>query len=645
MAYKQSKITSGNHPDFGKKVYIFGYYSLVSDNSGSVNLYRRTIDGDWEYIGAITQASSGSSYGDSISVSNSYIVIGEPLYDSGKGRVGIFSWDDPTVLIEEYVGAESGCFFGSSLSISRDYLLIGSYGANLNAGEVHLYITGEGDDWVEYNNNPISPSALKADDYFGHQVAISDSNMIIGAYGDNNKRGAIYVYNYDRISNSCDQTQKILAIDGDINDQFGISLSASGEYFVVGANRAEHFSGEPNAGAVYIYKRGARWNVVDKLIGTDEESYRGNYFGDSVCINDDYIVVGSPYARGRGVVDIFYKRRSWGHLKKIWGSDSVEGDEFGKSVFVSGRFLIVGASSAGDFGNVYYFEDVPSRVRLAQEFTVNKEYVPSKASVYLKRYGSNYSNCWDIRNTSRTVIDSSNFSDITQESNIIIFDDSIPGFTGNGYMIMDNDDALNFSVINYPIRTFTPDKFYLWMRFLLIDGDEFEIDILLDGEKIRSLSGEVDNTSLLTWEWIGTSIVIPDSRDHILGVKIKKKGLAIDKIYIDALGIEPYAEGPDCSSSPYLTVHMKMYDSLDNVPGESLFVYDYKNSLRHIVQSDWYNFNIRVLDNSHGYLEKNDFDDRYFLVLSCSGTDYDNFILWEMKDNDEYVDTPSGFKF
>ena len=79
----------------------------------------------------------------------------------------------------------------------------------------------------------------------------------------------------------------------------------------------------------------------------------------------------------------------------------------------------------------------------------------------------------------------------------------------------------------------------------------------------------------------------------------------------------------------------------DNEPVDPLFIYDYKNSITEVVQDDWYNFNIKVLDKFHGHTEVSDFSGNYYLVMSTSGTSTSNFITWELVNNSD-VGSPSA---
>jgi hypothetical protein len=648
MAYNQvQKIEGSAAANFGKKVAINGYYSIIADDSGNGYLYKRNINGIWEEESTFTIGGAGATFGNALDIGNEYFVVGESGYSSSTGRVGVYAINDPGTLIQTLSSSSlvAGDNFGDAVTISDDYILVGAYGADSSRGDVYLFIKDTGSTWIEYSGNPITSSNRMINDLFGGAVAINNDDLIVGAEGDNNKTGAIYIFRKNEETELWEQSQKIFASDGYYNDQFGESISASGNYFIAGASLTESSTGDANAGNAYIYKYENTWYEIDKLIGTGESTYVVNHFGECVDINGNYIIVGSPLARTTGVADVFYKKRSWGHLKKIIGDDSELEDIFGTAVGISGRFVIVGASSSGVNGAVYYYEDSSARLRLAQEFSVNGEYLPSKASIYLKRAGQNSSNYWAIYTAVKTVIDATNFSTLTYGDNIITFSDTLPDFTGNGYMISMDDTYSTFSSVNYPIRAIAASTFNLWIRCISTISDIFQTDILLDGKVIKTINETISDPSVAEWSWVNTTIVLPDNREHILGISIKNNGAAIDKICIDSSDAVPYSEGPDYGESPYLTVHMQIYDSIGESPNSALHMYDYKNSITEIVQSDWYNFDINVLDANHGYTSKIDFVGNYFLVLSCSGTAPTNFVVWEMMDNDEYMTSLSAFRF
>jgi len=86
--------------------------------------------------------------------------------------------------------------------------------------------------------------------------------------------------------------RKLLASDGAPNDFFGLSVSISGEYVIVGA--AEDDDIATGSGSAYIFHRGGLdWGDETKLTASDGATY--DHFGASVSISGDYAVVGAPW--------------------------------------------------------------------------------------------------------------------------------------------------------------------------------------------------------------------------------------------------------------------------------------------------------------------------------------------------------------
>ena len=88
--------------------------------------------------------------------------------------------------------------------------------------------------------------------------------------------------------------KKLTASDASAGDYFGHSVAVSGDIIVVGA-RLEDTGGLSNAGAAYVLRRdqgGAEnWGEVKKLVASDFEAT--DYFGDSVTVSGDTAVVGA----------------------------------------------------------------------------------------------------------------------------------------------------------------------------------------------------------------------------------------------------------------------------------------------------------------------------------------------------------------
>ena len=111
------------------------------------------------------------------------------------------------------------------------------------------------------------PSDGGLDDAFGSSVDISGLTAIVGAYGHNSYRGAVYIF-VRETDGSWTEQAKIIARDGASDDYFGKSVAVSADILVVGAHgRDIPYS---NCGAAYIFTRsGVVWTEQKVLTTTD----------------------------------------------------------------------------------------------------------------------------------------------------------------------------------------------------------------------------------------------------------------------------------------------------------------------------------------------------------------------------------------
>jgi hypothetical protein len=163
------------------------------------------------------------------------------------------------------------------------------------------------------------------------------------------------------------QTIKLLAGDGEDEDRFGRSVAVSGDVIVVGAYGED--SGGVYAGAAYVFHRMKdgpdTWGQVEKIVGIDTEN--GDWFGFSVAVSGDVIVVGARYDNGvvsdTGAAYVFQRRKNgadqWDQVQKLTASDAEFQDNFGYAVGVYGDVIVVGAryedEGGHDAGAAYVF--------------------------------------------------------------------------------------------------------------------------------------------------------------------------------------------------------------------------------------------------------------------------------------------------
>ena len=161
--------------------------------------------------------------------------------------------------------------------------------------------------------------------------------------------------------------QKLDPSNGEEGDRFGWSVATSGDYAVIGAPYAE-VDGNVNKGAAYVFHRsGDTWSQQAELAASDDDP--GEYFGTSVGISGEYIIVGAPQewstGTGAGAAYIFKRSgSSWTEQAKIVPIDTWRAyDEFGTSVSISSiagsEYAAIGApyddEHGEDSGSLYIF--------------------------------------------------------------------------------------------------------------------------------------------------------------------------------------------------------------------------------------------------------------------------------------------------
>jgi len=247
-------------------------------------------------------------------------------------------------------GGVAGDWFGSSVSISGNFAIIGAFrdgiGSNIDQGSVSMY-QFNGSNWVLMQK--ITDATGTAGDFFGNSVSIAGNVAIVGAYfddaGANTDQGSVSFYQYN--GSSWVLMQKLTDVTGAANDNFGISVSMSGNYAIVGAYQ-DDVGANLNQGSVSIYQyNGSSWVLMQKII--DPSGAGGDGFGNSVSIAGNYAIVGSynddfSTNTDQGSVSLYqFNGSNWVLMQKLTDATGAANDYFGYSVSISGNYAIVGA--------------------------------------------------------------------------------------------------------------------------------------------------------------------------------------------------------------------------------------------------------------------------------------------------------------
>ena len=256
-------------------------------------------------------------------------------------------------------------YFGYSVSISGDYAVIGAYaddiGDNFNQGSAYVFVR-IGNTWT-LQTKLIAPDG-GSEERFGRSVAISDNYILIGApfakVENKADQGAAYIF--VRTSDSWNFQAKLIASDGAIGDNFGYnSVSILGDYAVIGSPYSD-IDTKTNQGAAYVFVRsGTTWSQQTKLTAFDGTGS----FGYSTSISNFRILIGALGSVGnnfnQGSAFVFnFSGGSWNFETKLVAVDGAAFDLFGQSVFINGDYAIIGSPSDDidnnqDQGSAYVF--------------------------------------------------------------------------------------------------------------------------------------------------------------------------------------------------------------------------------------------------------------------------------------------------
>lgn len=345
---------------------VIGAYEDDDDgsSSGAAYVFTRT-GGVWSQQAKLTanDASAGDSFGDSAAVWEDTAVIGATGDDDGgssSGSVYVFTrtagiWSQQAKLTAN--DASAGDYFGDSVAISGDTVIVGAYGSNSSTGAAYVFTRTAG---VWSQQAKLTASDGVSYHFFGSSVAVLGDTAVIGTPGDDDNgswSGSAYVFT--RAAGVWGQQTKLTADDTDVGDQFGTSVALAGETAVIGAKGDNHAGNYTGSAYVFTQTMGT-WGQQAKLIASD--AAEGDNFGYSVSVSGDTAVIGATEdddgGNESGSAYVFTRIAGmWSQQDKLIASDAAAGDFLGRSVSIMEGTTVVGAFGDDSYtGSAYVFE-------------------------------------------------------------------------------------------------------------------------------------------------------------------------------------------------------------------------------------------------------------------------------------------------
>ena len=365
----ETKLTAADaflNQQYGRAVAIDGRtavigaptYPLGSDGIGAAYVYVWT-GSEWQFQQKLTAAdvTAQSFFGISVDVDGDTIVVGAP----GDGNAGPASGaayvfqrsNEHWFIIRKLIGSESSAndSFGLSVAVNGNTIVCGAFGNSpsntLPVGSAHVF-TSIDNHWVE--TQKLSASDASEGNSFGGTVAIDGNTLIVGAIGNSQFAGAVYVFGFD--GSSWTEQEKLMSHDATPRVSFGYRLGISGDTMVVASEGRADPSIEFSS--AYIFRRTPSGWHQQKRITTDDVLVDGRIenmgrFALTVAVSGDTVVVGSPndptlaYYSGSAYI---YRRNgesNWTLDQHIFPSDATRDDSFASAVAISDETVLIGA--------------------------------------------------------------------------------------------------------------------------------------------------------------------------------------------------------------------------------------------------------------------------------------------------------------
>ena len=282
-AYQEDSQASGVNGD--------GSNNSIVD-SGAAYIFVRSGT-NWTQQAYLKASNRGTvdQFGRALALSGDTLIVGSPAEDSiatgvngnqgdnttsAAGAAYVFvrsetNWSQQAYLKASNTGADDA--FGTAVAASGDTVVVGanredSQATGVNGDQADNSVPSSGAAYVFVRNGVdwtqqayLKPSHTETNQGFGTTISLSGNTLVVGATGEVSNAGAAYVF----VRNGVDWTpqSRLIASNPESGDQFGSSVSISGDTVVVGAfqedssatgvNGSQTNNSALNSGTAYVF--------------------------------------------------------------------------------------------------------------------------------------------------------------------------------------------------------------------------------------------------------------------------------------------------------------------------------------------------------------------------------------------------------
>ena len=305
-----------------------------------------------------TDAESGDRFGQSVGVLDYTIVVGAPFKSNG-------SYQESGAAYILRKNETSGAWEETQKITARNATSGDRFGMNVALSEDVIVVCSSKNGYVsnraayvfEFDENDhkwVEKDKLTTRHGFcndkSNNIAVSGKTIFAGSY----TKKAVHIFNKN------ENTGKWMEVEeqklSETGGYFGYSVGVSENVLVVGAPLSN-----ATIGSAYVYEfnnNSGMWEQTGELSPKDNRDVK--MFGSSVGVFENIIVIGAPYSNSNiGSAYIFEKNitGSWVEVKRLEAPDYIQDSYFGWSVGVFNDYAVIGCLHCG---SAYSFQRDPN---------------------------------------------------------------------------------------------------------------------------------------------------------------------------------------------------------------------------------------------------------------------------------------------
>lgn len=316
-------------------------------------------------------AGTDDHFGESIALTDSFLVIGIPNYDGFGTNMGMVSviFPDPTTGLPSsttqfipvsMLNAQAN--FGQVVAADGDTFAVSAPhavdGAMNRVGKIFVCRVTAGSIAIEAT---LQPAGLATADMFGYDLDLVGDTLVVGAPGTNGNEGSVWVYK--RTINDWDSGLEIQCPHGEEGNKFGFSvaLNHEDESKMAVAAPWDSDAGTDAGRVFYFEKPSTAWTLRAEIDQTDL-GVLTEQLGYDLDYDGDHLAIGEPAWQNIHMMEWTGSTPLWDHQDTVYAVTSAVTLDFGAQIALDEDLLAAGAAGADlngtDSGAAYLFSHV-----------------------------------------------------------------------------------------------------------------------------------------------------------------------------------------------------------------------------------------------------------------------------------------------